>query len=241
MAEVKIKKMRTFKVGDIVTVIKRFKVFKVFEEELDVCDEEGNCLKVLKKISFVQDYKNVNYMKAMKDAVQKVAQDLAKANNTVTTLEIKTQLRRDYPYYYWDQTTVSSYMDQLAGDGLFTYKDNGTYRIYSSVKPVSYTGSASVTGTTAATITKNIVVKAKPKVVATPTISSVTPKKAKISTAKVLELAKDPKLVAFVLRDGTYINRSQIKGQKKSPLGYITPKVGKVQSVVVGAWQYNVK
>lgn len=242
-----------YKVGDIVEINRNFsdhrfdigdevKIFRILTDsfKVDACHiKTGDCC-IICAADFTQD-KKTKAMKAMKDAVQKVAQDLAKANNTVTNLEIKIQLRRDYPYYYWDEDTVSKYMDQLAGDGLFTYTFNGTYRTYSSTKPASYTGSASTTGTTAATITKNVIVKAKPKVVATPTIISVTPKKAKISTSKVLELATDPKLVAFVLKDGTWVNRAQIKGQKKSPLGYITPKVGKVQSVVVGSYQYNVK
>lgn len=211
------------------------KVFRDFQDgTFDVCDEDGNCFRTLKS-NLVQ--KINNKMKAMKDAVLKVAQDLAKANNTVTTLEIKTELRRDYPYYFWDQKTVSAYMDQLAGDGLFTYTDNGTYRIYSLA-------GKTVTTSTATKATKTITVKAGKGTANTVSVSGGTPVSVasrKINTAKLLALAANPNFVAVTLADGKTVNRATIKGMKKSPAGYISPKVGRIASIVVGTTQYNVK
>lgn len=59
------------------------------------------------------------------------AQSLLKANNTVTTLEIKTELRKSQPAFYWTQDVVSEIMDDFATSSVFTYTDNGTFRTYS--------------------------------------------------------------------------------------------------------------
>lgn len=66
-----------------------------------------------------------------KQTVLSVAQSLLKANNTVTTLEVKLEGRKQEPLLYWTQQAVSTVMDELAQDGILTYTDNGSYRIYS--------------------------------------------------------------------------------------------------------------
>jgi hypothetical protein len=76
-------------------------------------------------------------MNAIRKMVYNMATDLLKANNTVTTLEIKTALRSKYPQYYWIQNSnghtegISEIMDVFATQGKFTYSDAGSYRIYS--------------------------------------------------------------------------------------------------------------
>ena len=109
--------MAKIKIGDEVVLVEPFKVFRLLADgRLDVCDSEGNCISVNpNQVTLKQ-----TNMKAMKNAVLGTAKDLLKANNTVTTLEIKQQLRKDYPYFYWDQSTVSKFMDGFAGDGIFT-------------------------------------------------------------------------------------------------------------------------
>jgi len=233
MAEITLP-VHQIEIGGIVMVIKRFKVFKDYGDFIDVCDEDGNCLKVPKKIAFPEDYKNELIMKAMKDAVLKVAQDLAVAKNTVTTLEIKVILRRDYPYYFWTQDIVSKFMDQLAGDGIFTYTDNGTFRIYSlvnAVKPAVPTTvlTKTVTASPANTVSVASVAGGIAKV-----------SKKKIGWAQVLNLAANPNFKAVTLANGTVVDRVAIKSQKKSTLGYISPKQGRIASIVVGNTQYNV-
>lgn len=227
------------KQGDIVRTLRPFRIYKENTDgTVEICDDNGNCLRAVVKELYFSIDKTELIMKAMKDAVLTVAKDLAKANNTVTTLDIKIQLRRDYPYYFWDQSTVSKYMDGLAGDGLFTYKDNGTYRIYSLVNPPA-SAPASVP---AKTVTKTVVAgKGTANTVSVTSPAVVKVLKNKINTYKLLALANDPNFSAFVLRDGTTVSKSTIKGQKKSPLGYANPKLGKIKSVVVGTTQYNVK
>lgn len=99
----------------------------------------------------INDLKTENNMKIMKQAVLNTALRLCKANNQVTTLEIKVELMKTHPYFHWIQNTkgavigVSDYMDQLQKEGHFTFTTNGTYRIYTAVgvkpskrsKPVS--------------------------------------------------------------------------------------------------------
>lgn len=65
-------------------------------------------------------------------ALLKAATELLKANNTVTTLELKTKLRKDEAEYYWSQDIVSKMMEELAIEGMLTYTDNGTFRTYSA-------------------------------------------------------------------------------------------------------------
>lgn len=225
--------------GDLVTVtqnltLHRFpvgKVVKIFRSLppawYDCCDDNGDCCLISK--SEIQLYTiNKTNMKAMKNAVLTVAKQLVQANNTVTTLEIKLQLRRDYPYFYWDQSTVSAYMDGFAGDGIFSYVDSTTipiHRIYSIVKPLNKVVSYSpmpigykLTKTTnkAATVTIRAAGLAKP-------------------TKKLLNTIKRANLVDFVINNkskvqgvytvtGMLVDIPTIKSQKKSLIGYVNMK-----------------
>lgn len=235
------------KIGDLVKLIRGFKVFRKFNDgTFDVCDDNGNCLKVTQNEIYLQN-KTIT-MKAMKDACLTVAYQLAKANNTVTTLEIKTELRRDYPYFYWTQDAVSKIMDSLAGDGIFTYKDNGTYRIYSLASAAPYTG-RTMAGfsrpVTNPTLSKTV--KAGKGTANTTSVASLSQKgivkvqKTKIDWQRVLQLANNPQFAGVILANGNTVSKSDIKNQKKSPLGYISPKLGRIKSIVVGNTQYNVK
>lgn len=64
------------------------------------------------------------------DLIETVAKELLHANNTITTLEIKQELRKKYPHYSWFQEQVSTTMAFFADQGIFNYEDNGSYRIY---------------------------------------------------------------------------------------------------------------
>ena len=68
---------------------------------------------------------------AKQEKVLKVAKELCKANNTVTTLEIKNELRRRYSTNKWNQSDISNLMSDFQKDGKFTFTDNGIFRIYS--------------------------------------------------------------------------------------------------------------
>ena len=51
-------------------------------------------------------------------------------SNQITSLELKTALREEYPYYVWNQTFISSYLQQLCTLGFLTYNFNGNFNIY---------------------------------------------------------------------------------------------------------------
>lgn len=74
---------------------------------------------------------NPNTDAVRKGLVLACAQTLLSPNNTVTTLEIKTELRKTQPQYYWTQDVVSKIMDEFSQNKVFTYTDNGTFRTYS--------------------------------------------------------------------------------------------------------------
>lgn len=63
--------------------------------------------------------------------ISAVVLQLLEANNTVTTLEVKNELRRQYPEFAWVQKEISEYMNDMHLAGDLTYEDNGTYRVYS--------------------------------------------------------------------------------------------------------------
>lgn len=67
--------------------------------------------------------------------VEKTANTLLQANNTITTLEIKNALRRKYPSMVWNQDQISLAMIDFTKNNKYNYNDNGTYRVYSSIKP----------------------------------------------------------------------------------------------------------
>lgn len=224
-------------VGDTVTVLRAFRVFRISGSSLDICDIDGNCLTVSEKEIHLQNKTII--MKAMKDATLAVATTLAKANNTVTTLEIKNELRRDYPYYFWTQDIVSKYMDQLAGDGVFTYTDNGTFRTYKLVSKKANGKSAPLSKSitiTAGKGTSNNVSNS-----ASQTATGVKVQKTKIDWQRVVQLASNPQFVAVTLFNGQTVSKQTIRSQKKSPAGYINPKLGRIKSITVGNTQYNVK
>lgn len=221
--------MAEIKVGDDIELTIQFRVFRVFPDGLiDICDADGNCITVNSNHVKIKQ----TDMKQMKDAVLTVAQSLAKAKNTVTTLEIKVELRRDYPYFFWTQDTVSKFMDQLAGDGLFTYTDNGTYRIYSLV------GASKVVTKTVAPRVKKTLTKTVAAGKGTANTVVNTPR---VTWAQVLNLASNPKFQSVTLKGGKIVDSFTIKTQKKSPFGYIKPKEGRIESIVVANTLYNVK
>lgn len=150
-----------------------------------------------------------------------VAEDLLKATNKLTTLELKLELRKLHPQFYWTQQVVSTKMDKLANLGVFTYKDNGTYRIYSSPavrkvrmpkKAVCPKPTATMTGKTMVTPGKTMVVKAT---------------QGFISREKALSLMENNKghffTAVFSKADGTLrtMNCQYLKGQVPSKLGYL--------------------
>lgn len=211
-------------IGDTAYLMRAFKVFRILKDgRLDVCDVDGNCL-LVNQSELLTTNKNQATMKAMKDAVLTVAKGLLKANNTVTTLEVKTELRRDYPYYYWTQDIVSKYMSQLAGDGIFDFKDNGTYRIYSF--PVTKA-------------TKTVVAsKSKPftkKVKNLPASGSKT-----INKTTALNMVQANGVDKVIFKTGRTVTGSDIRSQKKSALAYVSRSLANISAVVVRGTKYNV-
>jgi len=257
-----IKKVTTFdtcapkkwqpEVGSMAHVMRPFKVYKDNGNgTMEVHDCNGNSLTASKEelFNYLIDNQTEYKMKAMKDAVLAVAKNLLKANNKVTTLEIKTELRRDYPYYFWDQQTVSDFMSQLAGDGIFDFTDNGIYREYrnsgTSVTPVV----ASKTVTQPKTLTGAIRTGFRPRKVTPAPVAQVVAKKrgrprksSTLNRAQALALASNPSFQSVTFNDGTVVNKQDIRRQKKSPYGYLTvSKLYKITEITAAGVTYQVK
>lgn len=148
-----------------------------------------------------------------KEKVLKVAKELCKANNTVTTLEIKNELRKRYSYNKWEQSEVSNTMNDFHKAGTFTYVDNGTYRVYSlaSVKKTNKPSKSTPMKTTTTS---------------TRTRSTGT----RISRSKALDIIKNSNgkffTVTFIKKDGTrrVMNGQHTLDMGVSALGYINVK-----------------
>ena len=137
----------------------------------------------------------------LKNLVRIVTNDLLKVNNTVSTLEVKTELRKRYSPYYWTQKIVSDFMDEMYNNGELVFKDNGTFREYSDP-------------------TKVKVAKVK----------AVPVKGGKISRKQALELMKNNKghffTATFTKKNGDLrtINCQYLKDQTNIELGYVKVK-----------------
>jgi len=145
--------------------------------------------------------------------IEQVAKDLAVANNTVTTLEIKTELRKRYPNEKWYQSDISDVMDDLNSESKFSYTDNGTFRVYSLVLKPKTTTSVLKTTTKNMSTTKSTTVQNK----------TVT----KISRTKALDLIKETNGkffgVTFTKKDNTErkMRCRTYQDSKPSVLGYV--------------------
>lgn len=147
-------------------------------------------------------------MSTFKQAVLDAATKLLKANNTVTTLEIKTELRTSVTTssLYSTQDNVSSAMQELEQEGKFIFVDTGVYRIYSDPQKT-------VTPTT----TKQQIVN---------TVAT-----SRVSTRKALDLIRNSKghffTVEFIKQDDNKLrtmNCQYLSGQDIDPLGVIKVK-----------------
>lgn len=137
--------------------------------------------------------------------VYNMAQKLLKPNNTITNLEIKNQLIKDFSNIKWTQDFIHVVMDNFRRQGLFVIiADNGTYRTYSDpnydplvvdvvalqVDPVSlgvgsYTKTVDISNNTIATVNKTT-----------------------IDTTKALDLMKNNRghyFTAFINEDATKV------------------------------------
>lgn len=77
-----------------------------------------------------------NVIKRLKQGhMSAVVLQLLEANNTITTLEVKNELRRQHPDFAWVQKEVSDFMNEMHLKGDLVYEDNGTYRVYSGESP----------------------------------------------------------------------------------------------------------
>ena len=205
-----------FKINEVV------KIFRIFADDtMDVCGDGGECWRVNKKE--VKTMTTFDVKKAVLDTAQK----LLKAQNKVTTLEIKAELMRVYPHRMWFQSVVSSIMNQYFMQGMFTYYDTVTggnmHRVYSAtgVKIRNVKQKNQTMSTTTKGMKKSATRTATTKV-SVPTTKS-------ISKTKALELMQNNKghffTATFISKKGERtINCQYLKDQAHSNLGYVKVK-----------------
>ena len=154
-------------------------------------------------------------MEIMKKAVKETASRLCKVNNKVTTLELKVELRKTHPHFFFffnssdGVTGVSEYMQELNQEGFFSYIDTGKFRIYSDVSLTA--------------------VKSKQKKINT-SIKDKNNKVHRISRQRALNMISNNKghffTAVFTKQNGEErtINCQYLKDQKNKSLGYVMVK-----------------
>lgn len=168
---------------------------------------------------------NIHSLKRM--VIVNIMTDLLTANNTVTTLEIKTEARTLYPDFYWDQATVSKVLDELASKGALTYTDNGTFRTYSEVVTKRF---VNTTPTTPKKAVKTTTKRSNNKILTAKVNGTIT-------RTKALKLIENNKghffSVVFDKKSGEerVMNAQYLSDQSDSSLGYVKVKeTGKMRT-----------
>jgi len=188
-----------YNVGDIVEVIRQMS--SKGEVYYDTCNKvKGDCWTVdPRDVKLKSKYKKQKKMKTLKQKVESAAKKLLKANNTVTTLEIKTELRTSSPDAYY-QSDISHAMDELSQEGKFTYTDNGVYRVYSE--------------TTQSTVTQPVVKKSDNRVSIKKALELMKSTKGRFFTAVFLKKNNEERV----------INCQLLANQDDLNLGYVKVK-----------------
>ena len=161
------------------------------------------------------------------EKILSVAKKLCKANNTVTTLEIKTELRKRYPKNRWEQTKVSSTMSDASSNGKFDYTDNGTFRTYSLVSVGKVVNKGTLVAPASQLGTPTTAIRGRVKKVKAPKAPMTTQK---ISRTKALDIIQKSNgkffTVTFIKKDGSrrVLNGQYTPDMGVSPLGYVLVK-----------------
>lgn len=227
--------MSKFKVGDTVEVIgnesghgfligTQVSIITIDDINGHRCEDENEDYWFLsdEDLQLVQTTNTNNKMttnQLMKDALRAQLDKLLKANNTVTTLELKVELRKTDPEFYWNQATVSKMMDDLAQDNVVVYTDNGVYRTYSAAVTNASSGAVTIVATPTPAVSQTVVTK--------PTKGTVK----KISRTKALDLIQNSKgrfikVIFTKKKDGKerVMNAQYTKDLGVSPLGQVRVK-----------------
>ena len=203
-------------------------IFRVLpNDKYDVCNKKGDCWVV----NALEIFKIDTPMVQMTQAVIDTANRLLKAQNEVTTLEIKAEVIKTHPNYFWTQNFVSAVMDDAYKAGMYTYYDTSTggntHRVYSGtgVKIRNVKQKQMKTATVVATKTKKATKKAVTKTAKKTAPIAVANRT--ISKTKALELMENNKGHFFT---ATFIDKKNkertmncqyLKDQTYSKLGYV--------------------
>lgn len=160
------------------------------------------------------------------DMIRYISNKLLKANNTITTLEVKIELRTKFPRIKWNQSEIHDYFVNGVNNNIFeVVDDNGTYRTYASKnksktnksmkKPIKVPISNVTVGTTPAQVISLAPTQTKSR------------KDNRISRTKAYEMMKNNKgrffTATFIKKDNTErtINCQFLKDQTELNMGYV--------------------
>lgn len=175
-----------------------------------------------------------------RQAIHDTANALCNAQNQFTNLELKNELRKNFPNEVWNQMDISVEMMDLAdGGGYFDYTHNGSYRTYFATP--SLQGSQAQTNSNPS-MTQQLIAKAQSQPTSIPNVTNVKPVKVKTPVAtkrigrnKALDIIQNTNgkffSVKFAKKNGDerLMGVQYVKGTKPDPLGYVRLKELKTQ------------
>ena len=212
-----------FHLHEIVTI---FRVFK--DNTYDVCNKSGDCWRV----NITEIFKINNPMKQMTEAVINTAKDLCKTSKNVSILDIKQNVVKTHPQYFWTQAYISAVMSDAYKAGIFTQSNikdikNIVYSLNSNTKIKNMSTVTVAVKKTAKKVTKkSSTVVESPKVVSNDTKTTTKT----ISKTKALELMENNRghffTATFITKEGELrtMNCQYLKDQSNSKLGYVKVK-----------------
>jgi len=177
-----------------------------------------------------------------RQAIHDTANALCNAQNQFTNLELKNELRKNYPNEVWNQMDISIEMMDLADtSGYFDYTHNGNYRTYFATP--SLQGSQAQTNSNPS-MTAQLIAKAQSQPITTKAQSQLVIKQPKIKVPvvtkrigrnKALQIIQETNGKFFSVKfekkngDERLMGVQYVKGTKPDPLGYVRLKELKTQ------------
>lgn len=151
--------------------------------------------------SFFLPTPNPKYFKQLKETAEDIVWaeilKISKAVNRFTTLEVKINLRTNYPLEFWDQQIVKKCFDHFVSKGNLIFESGPTFRVYSvnHIKQSKVMSTINVTTVSKAT-----------SISPSALVSKIEENKGKLTTIKFIKDSNNEERVA----NGIFVGRTTL-------------------------------
>lgn len=159
---------------------------------------------------------------------------------STTTLDVKKQLRNDFPKYKWNQDNVSEALMEIeSNDSNLTFTDNGVYREY-TVVGYNSNGPIKVSKTTSnTTVSRGI--RDGGKISKTDAVTKIKSSKGRFFTVTFIKKDKSERTLNGNVRLDNFMNNQGYINVRESNgnIRQINPRT--ITALTIAGSQYNVK